>query len=375
MTKSTSLWGTWSTRSTSLWRRTATVLAAATAAGVGVGLVASPASAATSWETLTVPITTQKVSVLPVGTQGLFARSEGICFDASECTPTVRVWQRSGTAWKQLTPPADAAADTLAGTADDDLWVIGSRWSADVDFRIHHYDGSTWSANLNPEPKSLEINDAEAAGRNSVWGAGSVRGEDPDGSTTWHPAVGHWDGGSWKTTRFTDVEGTFDAVDVRNENDVWAVGSRGTQPLAMHYDGTGWREVPLTGTAGSMGTLREVFGNGPNDVWVNSGAKTSHWDGTSWTRHDFSADSQAVVSFSSYNGQVLAGVNTPTSQYPKLIRWAGTAWQADTSLTPGVRVNQLATGGDGSLYAVSSRGDGVLFSYTSYLSRLAAPTS
>ncbi|NGO07574.1 hypothetical protein G5C60_07890 [Streptomyces sp. HC44] len=351
--------------------RAATVLAAAAAAVVGVGLVASPASAATSWESLTVPITTQKVSVLPVSGQNLFARSESICFDASECTPTVRLWQKTGTTYKELTPPAEAAVDTMAGTATDDLWVIGTRWASNGSNRIHHYNGSTWSANLNPDPKSLELYDAEAVGRNSVWGAGSVRVA--GAPTKWVPAVSHWDGQSWKTTKFADMEGNLVALDVRNENDIWAVGHGDDQPLAMHYDGTTWREVPLTGTS-NMDSLREVFSNGPNDVWINSGEQMSHWDGKTWTRHDISAAPQAAVSFSSYGGQVYVGVRSFGS-HPKLNRWTGTAWQADTSLTKGNTVDQLATGSDGSLYAASSQGDGVVFRYNAYLSRLAPPTT
>lgn len=351
-------------------RRTATVLAVA--AGIGAGLVASPASAATSWESLTVPVSNRKVSLLPVSDKNLFARSESICFDAAECTPAVGVWQRSGTAWRQLTPPADAAPDFLAGTAKDDLWVIGTRWSADAEYRVHHYNGSTWSANLNPDPKNLEFNDAETVGKNSLWGAGSVVGSS-GGARTWHPAVSHWDGKSWKTTKFTDIEGSFNDVEVRGENDVWAVGGRDGKQLAMHYDGTDWREVDLP-EAAEMGALRRVFSNGPDDVWVSSGNRASHWDGKSWTRHDLPVGSRAQVSYSSYGGQLFAGVNTD-SEYPKLLRWTGSAWQADASLTSGIRVDQLATGSDGSLYAASSNGDGVLFGYTSYLSRLAPPTT
>ncbi|MGF0171318.1 hypothetical protein ACQF36_12635 [Streptomyces sp. Marseille-Q5077] len=366
------------TRSTSHGRRVASVLATAAAAAVGLGLVASPASAATGWDSLTVPVANHRTSVLPVDGQNLFARTQSICFD--ECTPTVRLWQKTGDTYKQLVPPAEAAPDVMAGTATDDLWVFGTRWASTGSHRIHHYNGSTWSANLSPDPKGLEVADAEAVARNSVWGAGSVRVE--GAPTGWYPAVSHWDGQGWKTTKF-DFEGTFDAIDVRSENDIWAVGyrdrnvthtERDYQPLAMHYDGTGWREVPVPETPDSMYILRDVISNGPNDVWVASGKRVSHWNGSVWTRHDVSGESGAGVSFGSHGGQVHAGVNS-FGNHPKLLRWNGTAWTPDTTLTKGTDVDQLAEAGDGSLYAVTSSGDGVFSPFTPHLSRLAPPTA
>ncbi|CAL9327148.1 hypothetical protein [Streptomyces sp. SudanB182_2057] len=366
------------TKRISSGHRVAAVLATAAAAAVGTGLVASPASAATSWESLTVPVATQqKTSVLPVDSQNLFARTEGICFD--ECTPTVRLWQKTGTTYKQLTPPAEAAPDIMAGTAIDDLWVFGTRWASTGSDRIHHYNGSTWSANLSPNPKSNAIADAEAVTRNSVWTAGSVS---IDGAPeAYYPAVNHWDGQSWKTTKF-DFGGGFEAIDVRSENDIWAVGyrdrnvtntERDYQPLAMHYDGISWRQVPVPETPESMYVLYEVISDGPDDVWVSSGTRVSHWNGSSWTRHDVSGESGTAVSFGSHGGQIYAGVDS-FGTYPKLLRWNGTAWEQDTRLTKGTDVSQLADDGDGSLYAVSSTGDGVFSTFTPYLSRLAPPT-
>ncbi|MFF7976462.1 hypothetical protein [Streptomyces sp. NPDC007905] len=165
-------------------RRTATLLGAT--ATLAVSLAASPASAAPTWESLTVPTTYASVSLLPFDSQNAFAKTTALCYD--ECTSGPKLWQRSGNTWKQLTTPTDAAVNTLAGTGHDDLWVIGRKDSSTGVFRINHYDGTKWSGNLNPDTKHLEILDAEAAGRSSVWGAGDTR---IDNSPVWHPTVTH----------------------------------------------------------------------------------------------------------------------------------------------------------------------------------------
>lgn len=203
-----------------------------------------------------------------------------------------------------------------------------------------------------------------------MWAVGNYRAT----GGGWHPMVTHWDGSGWKTTKLTGIEGEFEAVDVNSDTDIWAVGYRDKgdttgdyQPLAMHYDGTGWREVPVPETPGDMYILREVISTGPNDVWVAVSDKVSHWNGRTWTRHDTPA---SWPSFAYHNGQLYAGLYGS----PKLVRWTGSAWASDTSLTKGAQVDQLTSGSDGSLYAVHSEGNSV-FWYNAFLSRLAPPTT
>jgi hypothetical protein len=355
-------------KSTSRGRHTAAVLAAAAAATVGVGLVASPASAATSWESLTVPTTYANISVLPFDSQNAYAKSVPFCFD--ECTSSPKLWQKTGTAWKQVTTPSDAEVGVLAGTGVNDLWVFGSRYATTGSYRFNHYDGTKWTSNLNPEPKNAEVLDAQAISRNDVVAVGNYRADD----NGWHPMVTRWNGSSWKTTKLTGIDGEFEAVDVNSPTDIWAVGYRnkgggtgGYQPLAMHYDGTTWSEVPVPETPGTMYILREVISNGPNDTWVAAGNKVSHWNGKTWTRHDTPA---SWPSFAYHGGQLYAGL----AGSPKLVRWSGSAWVTDSSLTQGAQVDQLTTAPDGSLYAVHSEGNSV-FWYNAFLSRLAPPAA
>ncbi|MEU6592389.1 hypothetical protein ABZ923_24705 [Streptomyces sp. NPDC046881] len=345
-------------------RRAALVLVAASAAGLA--LATSPASAATpTWEPLTVPTTNARVSLLPFDGQNAYARTMDHC--TGECTYAPKLWQRTGTTWKQVTMPADVQAGALAGTGPTDLWVFGSKNTTTGSYRFNHYDGTTWTSNLNPDPRNAEALDAQAAGRNSVWAVGNYRGT----GTNWYPMVTHWNGSGWNTTKFTGIQGQLDAVDVNSETDVWASGYREVsgrfQGLVLHYDGTRWAEVAVPRVSGEDTMLREVISNGPDDVWVASGSRVSHWDGTAWTRRDTPA---AVSSFAYYGGQVYAGL----SGAPKLVRWTGARWEAAGSLVKGEMVDQLSTTPDGTLYAASSEG-GDLSEFHAYLARLAAPTA
>ncbi|MFJ4949863.1 hypothetical protein [Streptomyces sp. NPDC088760] len=345
---------------TSGGRRAALVLVAASTAGLA--LVASPASAAApTWESLTVPTTNARVSLLPFDSQNAYARTTDQCTE--ECTYSPRLWQRTGTTWKQVTMPTDVQANVLAGTGPTDLWVFGSKNA----YRFNHYDGTTWTPNLNPEPKNAEVLGARAAGRNSVWAVGNYRGT----GTNWYPMVTHWNGGNWNTTKLTGIQGQLESVDVNSETDIWAAGYRRTsghfQGLVMHYDGTRWTEVPVPAVSGEDTMLGEVISTGPNDVWVASGSAVSHWDGTAWTRRDTPA---AVSSFAYYGGRLYAGLSGAS----KLVRWSGATWEAVGTPVKGQAVDQLSTTPDGTLYASSSEG-GVLSEFHAYLSRLAPPTT
>ncbi|MFD7032513.1 hypothetical protein ACFWAR_31275 [Streptomyces sp. NPDC059917] len=365
-----------------------TLRAAAVTAVVGVALAAAPANAAAPvWETLSQPVAGEGGAyILPLDAQNAFAKTRrGTC---GSCRLSEKVWQKTGNAWKELTPPADASVTTLTATATDDLWAIGRKDTSTGVFRIHHYDGTRWSGNLNPDTRNLEFQAAEAVGRKSLWAVGNSRA-----GGRWTPVVTHWNGTSWNTTTFDQFSGDLAAIDVRAENDIWAVGHRdagGTandrfQALALHFDGTRWTEVPVPGTAKVSTLLQEVRSNGPDDVWVSgsvldergqgaplTGAYVNHWDGTAWTRRDVPGATFAH-SFAVYGGQVHVGV----SGAGNLLRWTGGAWEVVGGIQPGMNgVSSLASTPDGSLYLAGSSGfDSVFGGLTYYLQRLAAPAA
>ncbi|MFD9908171.1 hypothetical protein [Streptomyces sp. NPDC059063] len=353
------------TQSTTRRRRTATLLTAA--ASLAVGLAASPANAAASWESLPVPHNYADLTLLPFDSQNAYARTKPFCWDFCEAP---KLWQKSGSTWKEMTPPAEVAFDTLAGTGPNDLWAIGRKNMGDRVWHVHRYDGTKWSSDLAPDTKKVEILDAEAVNKTSLWGAGNTRNAD------FNPMITHYDGTKWNTKTYTDIKGSFESIDVRSENDIWAVGYRSVsdevadyQPLAMHYDGTKWSEVPLPTTPGKLNILRTVFSNGAKDVWVASDDHVWQWDGTTWKNRDIPT-ARFATSFANYGGQVYAGVQIANIGDPILLRWNGTSWVGDATLNKGVRLTELTTTPDGAMYAVS-KGNGS----EAYLSRLAPPAA
>ncbi|MEU7042573.1 hypothetical protein AB0A77_16115 [Streptomyces varsoviensis] len=371
-------------KGTSHGRRAASALL--TAAAAGVALAASPANAAApAWETLPQPVKNAASAILPFdGDNAVVTTRQGECGD---CDLDQRLWQRDGGAWKELKLPADGVADTVTGTSPDDLWAIGRKDGDDGTWRVHHYDGAKWSANLSPDTKRVEIIDAEAVSRTSLWGVGNTRVD-----TSFVPTVTHWNGKTWNTTKFDGLEGNLNSLQVKSENDIWAVGSTSAggvandrdQALALHYDGAKWTRIPVPSIPKVSTFLDAVISNGPNDVWASgtvrdergqepkrTGAYVIHWDGKSWTHRDVPGKEAATVkTFAHYGGKLYAGL----SGNQKLVRWTGAAWEQVAGVDPQIfGVRELTTAKDGSLYLTGARG--TFFGPLYYQQRLAPPAA
>ncbi|MFE7118803.1 hypothetical protein ACFU99_25630 [Streptomyces sp. NPDC057654] len=372
-------------KGTSRGRRAASALL--TAAVAGVALAAAPANAAAPpvWETLPQPLKNAASAILPFdGDNSVVTTRQDECGD---CWLDQRLWQRNGDAWKELKLPADGVADTVTGTSPDDLWAIGRKYGDDGTWRVHHYDGAKWSANLSPGTNSVEILDAEAVSRTSLWGVGNTRAD-----TAFVPTVTHWNGKTWDTTKFDDIEGNLSALQVKSENDIWAVGSTDAggvandknQGLVVHYDGAKWTRIAVPSIPKVSTFLDAVISNGPNDVWVSgtvvdargqgekrTGAYVIHWDGKSWTHRDVPGKEAATAkSFANYGGKLYAGL----SGNQRLVRWTGSAWEQVDGLEPLMfGVHDLTTAKDGSLYVTGARG--TFYGSLYYQQRLAPPAA
>ncbi|HYR08423.1 MAG TPA: hypothetical protein VEQ60_11660, partial [Longimicrobium sp.] len=201
----------------------------------------------------------------------------------------------------------------IHGSGTDDVWAGGGGYGD-----IHHFDGRRWS-------KVPAINENWS----NVWA------QAPDNAYVVGGAFGNvirWNGTGWEPQfsrvygrAFWDVWG-FDEDDVyltggwwntaaqRYDGFVWhwngtawdstamapgrAVGTIwGTSPTNLYglsggntvlrYDGTSWTQV--AGGASTPG-LREIWGTGPDDIWVVGGgyhgggpeSTVLHWDGVAW---------------------------------------------------------------------------------------------
>ncbi len=88
------------------------------------------------------------------------------------------------------------------------------------------------------------------------------------------------------------------SMDVRDiaaigPSNVWAIGSLGPTPAALHYDGSAWTQIPVPAPAGSSRVvLNGVGGTLTSDAWAvgtavwPDGSLTEvleHWDGATWS--------------------------------------------------------------------------------------------
>jgi hypothetical protein len=143
-----------------------------------------------------------------------------------------------------------------------------------------------------------------------------------------------------------------------------AVGSTGSQPLALRWDGANWARQHVAPTHGGVGTQGELVSvscaglGGCIAVGDNGGNQkvalvADRWDGTSWTR--MATPHRASGSQSFLQGVSCAGPglcvaagweNNGSARDTTLAeRWDGTAWDIQRTVNP--------PGGRGQLAAIS----------------------
>ena len=207
----------------------------------------------------------------------------------------------NGTEWDvvevfDLIPHQDGRGRTgapraIAGTSENDVWIIGTGQQMGTVPRTGslmtlHWDGSQAEEilNLNVGDRQNDLYGVTAIAADDAWAVGYIVNwnSEPMGL---HALVLHWDGTSWTPaanpaeplvqTMFLDVAAT--AAD-----DVWAVGDNWGDPLFMHYDGVEWTIVP-----GPPGQPRpyEVQAVSQTDVWAAGLGSQGyyHWDGSAWS--------------------------------------------------------------------------------------------
>lgn len=176
----------------------------------------------------------------------------------------------------------------------------------------------------------------------NLWAVGTV-----GGSGAQRPLIEHNTGSGWKRSTPPDLggaDGTLRGVAVVSTKDVWAVGSSGTNPIALHFDGAHWTSVPLgANPAGEQpgGVLFAVAAIASTDVWAvgsrptadGPGVLVQHWNGHRWSF--VTAPGQPPTDFNQLTG--LAAVNAhdiwavgsrgDDFNQPLVEHWNGTAWQ------------------------------------------------
>ena len=213
---------------------------------------------------------------------------------------TVLHWD--GLGWTMHDLPADEDGSLpdvirLQALADGRVWVVSGQ--------AFRWDGEAWTGTGN-----RPLTDVWASGADTVYGTSEA-------------GVHQWQGdGEWTTV--AQIGGGalsgLSAIWGSSEQDVWAVGTVGNHPgspVALHYDGAEWTTVET----GATGRLNDVWGLGPDAVWiVGDGGTAAHWDGETWTSLDVGTDGDLVRVRASAADDVWVYGSGP------IRHWDGASW-------------------------------------------------
>ncbi|WP_069801984.1 hypothetical protein [Thermogemmatispora onikobensis] len=137
--------------------------------------------------------------------------------------PVIEHW--NGQSWNpvaspDLTPSGGGTLYAIDGTNSSNLWAVGS---ASNRLLSEHWDGQNWKIIDTPavSPDSSNwLASVAVSSSGSVWVVGRVR----DGSNTFQPFLGHWDGHQWQMLQDTaDNAGELDQI-AQIDGQYWIVG-------------------------------------------------------------------------------------------------------------------------------------------------------
>lgn len=172
--------------------------------------------------------------------------------------------------WSLLAEELSGALFSIAGTAEDDVWVVGSNRGAGDGPTVLHWDGDEWSE---PETGQTEgdLLWVTVAGDDVFAGGseGTILRRDGDGFT------------AMDTPSNRTVWGVWGA----DSNDVWAVGGEpsATEGFIWHYDGDTWEVTDWAASDADVPVppaWYKVWGTAADDVWFcGADGALMHYDG------------------------------------------------------------------------------------------------
>jgi len=172
---------------------------------------------------------------------------------------------------------------------------------------------------------------------------------------------------------------SLNGVAVVSQNDVWAVGGRGSNvagqiSLIEHWDGAAWSVVSSPSPSNDINDLLDVAAVAANDVWAVGTYNPSttgglsqtfvlHWNGSTWTRVDspspgtFKNELRSVIALAA-NDVWAVGYSWSGSERARtlVLRWNGTAWAHVPSPNMGLDsfLSSVSADAQGNLWAVGN---------------------
>jgi len=273
-----------------------------------------------------------------------------------------------GTQWSVVPTPAipfyEVQLNSVSAVSGNDVWASGFADNVSCQQEIcgrtlvEHWDGSSWTRVPSPNPELADyLYGIAALSPSDIWVGGMEWQKSP---LIDFPVLMHYNGTTWKSYSFPQLQlGQISAVFARASNDVWAVGWYGTvstgKGLALHWNGKSWRIAPFPTDNLGLVQLRSVSGAASNDVWavgnvsyygpygeLEDGARTYHWNGSSWKQVDFPLGGYSYVNAVSARATddvwaVGAGNGGCGFAYCyATVHWDGNAWSEITNPNSGI---------------------------------------
>lgn len=213
----------------------------------------------------------------------------------------------------------------VAAVSASDAWAVGlvvsGRRSLPL---ILHWNGKAWSRSPIVKPAAAGMIFAVAAkSANYAWAVGTAG----QGSAS-HPYILRWNGIKWRQVPTPPTSSPLlMAVTVISARNAWAVGGL-DGAVILHWNGVSWRVVPNRWESAG-GWLSGVVARTANDVWAvgttGSNSLILHWNGTAWSRLGgprFGRYGLGIVGVAVVSPHLtwLAGI--AKSHQPLILRWS-----------------------------------------------------
>ena len=187
-----------------------------------------------------------------------------------------------GARWRQVqSPNVPVGANQLSGItaiSADDIWAVGSAGGAPLTM---HWDGNAWSVVHTGVSGGLiteRFTAVSGTAGDDVWAVGQGKGFFTNQTFA---TIRHWDGTHWTqkvcyaASASNPPEGYegggpdayFTGIAAAANNDVWAVGVRGSGPMILHWDGQAWTTVTHPRAFPNAATLRAVTTSVGGNAW------------------------------------------------------------------------------------------------------------
>jgi hypothetical protein len=243
----------------------------------------------------------------------------------------------------------------VAAIASNDVWAVGGYGNLTTHAQqlIQHWDGQNWTMVPTPTLPTQynELLTISAASANDVWAVGSSGSE---------ALIEHWDGTSWSVMPHPNpgIGNRLQGVAAVASDNVWAVGyqvgdSGLSQTLVEHWNGTSWSVVPSPNVPKQHNSLTAVTAvpGSPNELWAVGRASPSepfilHWNGTQWSIVPGPPAGTVpllygVVAISTNDVWAVGWTGGKSGPVTLTLHWDGSTWSVVPSPNPGTTFNYL----------------------------------